>query len=219
MEQAKGNIRAGAPRYTLGEELWNAISHGIGAALSVAALVLMLARARGALAVSAVTVFGAAMIVLYTVSCVYHSLSPRVKGKRVLRVLDHCSVFFLVLGTYAPVALLGVGGGRGWALLGVVFAFAAAGIALNGVSIEKFKALSVVCHLVSGWSILAGVPQLMESVGPAGLGWLLAGGVMYTLGAVLYGIGAKKRCVHSVFHFFCLLGTFCHFWCVYWFLV
>ena len=215
MEGIKRKDRVCAPRYTLGEELVNAISHGIGAALSVAALVVMLLRARGPMAVSAVSVFGAAMIVLYTISCVYHSLSPRIRGKRVLRVLDHCSVFFLVLGTYVPVSLLGVSGARGWALLGVVFAFAAAGIALNAVSIEKCKSISVVCHLICGWSILAGIPQLMTRVGPAGVRWLLAGGVLYTLGAVLYGLGAKKRYIHSAFHFFCLLGTYCHFWCVY----
>ena len=219
MTETKAMRRAGVPDYTLGEELVNAISHGLGAALSAAALVLMLIRARGALAVSAAAVFGAAMVALYAVSCVYHSLSPRVKGKRVLRVIDHCSVFFLVLGTYVPVALLGVGGGRGWALLGVVFAFAAAGIALNGVSIERFKAFSVACHLVCGWSILAGVPQLRANAGAAGVAWLLAGGALYTLGAALYGLGAKKRYLHSAFHFLCMLGTFCHFWCVHQYLL
>ena len=207
------------PNYTLGEEIFNAISHGVGALLSVIALVLMLIKAKTPLAIVSVSVFGFAMIVLYTISCVYHALSRRVKGKKVLRVIDHCNVFFLVLGTYVPVSLLGVGGWLGWTLLGIVFAFAATGIALNGVNVEKFKVISVVCHLVCGWSILAGIPALLNTMGQAGVSWLLAGGLAYTVGSILYGIGSRKRYIHCVFHMFCLLGTFCHFWAVYGYLL
>lgn len=203
------------PNYTLGEEIFNAISHGIGGLLSVAALVLMLVKAKTPLAVVSVSVFGFAMIVLYVISCVYHALSRRVKGKKVLRVIDHCNVFFLVLGTYVPVALLGVGGWLGWTLLGIVFAFAATGITLNGVNVDKFKVSSVICHLVCGWMILAGVPALLNTMGRAGVYWLLSGGAAYTVGSVLYGIGAKKKYIHSVFHVFCLIGTACHFWGIY----
>ena len=214
MEGRKG-LRISIPAYSLGEELINAISHGIGAGLSAAALVLMLVKAQGPLAVVSVAVFGGAMVLLYTISCVYHALPPRLEGKKVLRVIDHCNVFFLVLGTYVPVSLLGVGGALGWALLSVVFAFAATGIALNGVNVDRFKTISVFCHLVCGWSILAGLPKLFETMGRAGVYWLLAGGALYTVGSVLYGLGAKKRYIHSVFHFFCLLATFCHFISVY----
>ena len=215
MTEARKKLRISVPHYTLGEELVNAISHGLGAGLSAAALVMMLIRAKGALPLITVWVFGAAMIILYTVSCVYHSLSPRLEGKKVLRVIDHCNVFFLVLGTYVPVSLLGVGGWLGWTLLGVVFAFAAAGISLNGVNVDKFKVSSVICHLVCGWSILFGVPALLETMDRAGVYWLIGGGAAYTVGSILYGIGAKKKCIHCVFHVFCLIGTFCHFWAVY----
>ncbi len=214
-----GTLKICVPDYTLGEELVNAISHGVGALLSAAGLVMMLLRARSALAAAAAAVFGAAMILLYTVSCVYHALSRRTEGKKVLRVIDHCNVFVLVLGTYVPAALLGVGGALGWALLGVVFAFAATGISLTAVRVDKFKAAGVACHLACGWSILAGIPRLLETIGGRGVAFLVAGGVLYTVGAVLYGLGAKKRYVHSVFHFFCLLGTFCHFWAVYAFML
>ena len=203
------------PNYTLGEEIFNAISHGIGALLSVIALILMLMKAKTPLAVVSVSIFGFAMIVLYVISCVYHALSRRVKGKKVLRVIDHCNVFFLVLGTYVPVALLGVGGWLGWTLLGVVFAFAATGISLNGVNVDKFKVSSVICHLVCGWSILFGVPALVNTMGRACVGWLVAGGAAYTVGSILYGIGSRKKYIHCVFHVFCLIGTFCHFWAVY----
>lgn len=203
------------PNYSLGEEIFNAISHGIGALLSVAALILMLVKAKTPLAVVGVSVFGFAMIVLYVISCVYHALSRRVKGKKALRVIDHCNVFFLVLGTYVPVSLLGVGGWLGWTLLGLVSVFAVTGISLNGVNVDKYKVASVICHLVCGWSILFGVPALLETMGRAGVYWLLAGGAAYTVGSILYGIGAKKKYIHCVFHVFCLIGTFCHFWAVY----
>jgi len=217
VQKKKLNIHI--PDYSLGEELFNAISHGIGAGLSVAALVLLLIRAKTALAAVSCALFGAAMVLLYTISCLYHSLSRRVEGKKVLRVIDHCNVFALVLGTYVPVALLGVGGGLGWGLLGLVFVFAATGIALNAVKVDRFRAVSVICHLVCGWSILLGIPRLMETMGRAGVCYLVAGGAFYTVGSVLYGLGAKKKYMHSVFHIFCLLGTFCHFWAVYQYLL
>ena len=215
MTQARAGLNIRIPHYTLGEEIFNAISHGVGGLLSVLALVLMLARARGTLAAVSVSLFGAAMVTLYVISCVYHALSRRTEGKKVLRVIDHCNVFLLVLCTYVPVALLGVGGTLGWVLLSVVAAFAVTGIVFNAVRVDKFKVLSVVCHLVSGWSILLGIPRLLETMGRPGVLFLVLGGAMYSVGAALYGLGAKKKYIHSVFHLFCLAGTFCHFWAVY----
>ena len=213
----KGGISI--PNYTLGEEIVNAISHGIGGVLSIMGLIMMLLKAKTPLAAVSVSVFGSAMIMLYVISCVYHALSRRVKGKKVMRVIDHCSVFFLVLGTYVPVSLLGVGGWLGWTLLSAVFAFAATGISLNAVNVDRFKVSSVVCHLVCGWSILLGVPGLLNTMGRAGVCWLAAGGAAYTAGSVLYGIGVKKKYMHFVFHIFCLIGTGCHFLGVYGYLL
>ena len=176
------------PPYSRSEELCNAITHGLGAVLSIAALVLMLVRARGALAVTAAALFGSSMILLYTISCLYHALSPGSSGKKVLRVLDHCTVFLLVFGTYIPASLLGV-------------------------------PAAVLCQLLSGWSILLGISGLLQTAGVPGLLWMIAGGVMYTIGAVLYGVGKHKKYCHSVFHIFCLLGSFCHFWSIYWYLL
>ena len=202
------------PAYSLGEELVNAVTHGLGALLSVAALALMLARARGVLAVTVTAIFGASMILLYTMSCVYHAL-PKGTGKKVLRVLDHCNVFLLVFGTYIPVALLGVSGVRGWVLFGLVAFFTLLGIVFTAVDLERFQLAAVLCQLLSGWSILLGISELRAAAGISGLLWMIAGGVMYTVGAVLYGIGRHRKYYHSVFHVFCLLGTFCHFWAIY----
>ena len=217
METKKRGIRI--PNYTTGEEICNAVSHGLGALLGTAALVLMLVRARGALATVAAAVFGAAMILLYTVSCLYHALPPGSGGKKVLRVLDHCTVFLLVFGTYVPASLLGVPGTRGWVLFGAVALFTLLGIVFTVADLERFQPAAVLCQILSGWSILIGVKSLLLSVGTRGLVWMIAGGVMYTVGAVIYGIGKHRRYYHSVFHIFCLLGSFCHFWAIYQYLL
>ena len=211
--RAKLNIRI--PHYTLGEEIFNAVSHGIGGLMSAGGMALLLLRARGPLAAASVSLFGAAMVLLYVISCVYHALSRRTEGKKVLRVIDHCNVFLLVMGTYAPGSLLGVGGALGWALFGVTGAVTALGVTLTAVNVDKYKVPQVICHLVNGWSILLGVPCLLKTMGWTGVIFLLLGGAMYSIGAALYGIGAKKKYIHSVFHLFCLAGTFFHFWAVY----
>ena len=218
MEMRKTRI-VRIPDYTLGEELFNAISHGLGALLGAAGLALMLVRARGALEATTAALFGASMILLYTMSCVYHALPSGLEAKKVLRVLDHCNVYLLVFGTYVPVALLGVGGKTGWILFGAVGFFTALGIVLTAVDLERFQVAAVLCHLCNGWSILFGVSGLMQSMGREGILFLVLGGVMYSVGAVLYAAGKKKRYRHSVFHLFCLAGTFFHFWAVYRFLL
>ena len=179
----------------------------------------MLVRAKGALAVTSTALFGAALILLYTMSCLYHALSPRLGGKKVLRVLDHCNVFLLVFGTYIPVALLGVPGARGWTLFGLVALFTVLGVVFTAVDLERFQVAAVICQLLSGWSILLGVSALRRSMGMSGLLWLIAGGVMYSVGAILYGLGKNRRYCHSVFHIFCLFGSFCHFWAVWQYLL
>ena len=209
------NKEISIPSYSLGEELFNAISHGFGALLSIAALVLMLIRARNALEVTTAAIFGTSMIFLYSISCVYHALSPGLRGKKVLRVLDHCSVFLLVFGTYIPASLLGVSGVRGWLLFGLVAFFTALGIVFTALDLERYQLAAVICQLLSGWSILMGVSNLRAALGLQGLIWMIAGGVMYSIGAILYGIGKNRKYCHSVFHVFCLLGTFCHFWAIY----
>ena len=216
-ERKKREIRI--PNYTEGEEIFNAVSHGLGALLGVAALVLMVIKAHGILPEITVTLFGIAIVQLYTISCIYHALSPQLKGKKVMRVIDHCNVYLLVLGTYLPAALLGVGGRIGWLLLGIVFVFTVLGIIFTAVDVDRYQLISVICHLLSGWSILFGIPALLQSIGPRCLAYFILGGVMYSVGAILYGLGKTKKYRHCVFHVFCLLGTFFHFWGIYAFLL
>ena len=216
-EKKKLNIKI--PNYTLGEELFNSISHGIGAALAVAALVLMVVKAHNPLPETTVSLFGATIIILYTMSCIYHALSPNLEGKKVLRVIDHCNVFLLVFGTYIPVSLLGVGGAKGWILFGVIGAFTIIGIVFTAINVDKYKVIATICHVINGWSILIGIPELINNAGHEGLLFMILGGVMYTIGSVLYGLGSKKKYMHCIFHVFCLLGTFFHFWSIYMYLI
>ena len=149
--------RISIPRYTLGEELVNAISHGFGALMSVVALVMMLDKVTGPLQTICAVVFGVAMIMLYTVSCVYHALPPTLPAKRILRVIDHCNVYLLVFGTYVPASLIGVGSTLGWVLFGIVALFTVVGITTAAIDVDRFSKIQVVCHLVCGWSFVAGI--------------------------------------------------------------
>lgn len=211
----KRKLNIKIPKYTLGEEIFNSISHGLGALLSVAALVLMIVKADEAKAEVTTALFGSTMIILYTMSCIYHALSSKLEGKKVLRVLDHCNVYLLVFGTYIPVALLGVGGALGWTLFGVVALVTTLGIVFSSISIDKFQVVEVICHLLNGWSILFGIPALLTTMGQKGITYLIIGGIMYTLGSILYGVGSQKKYMHCIFHVFCLVGTFFHFLAVY----
>lgn len=203
------------PNYTLGEELINAISHGIGGILAIGALILMIIKATCALEYVTCAIFGTTMIVLYIISSIYHSLSPKLKGKKVLRVLDHCNVYMLVFGTYFPISILGIGGIKGIILVSFVGLVTLTGIILTCIDIDRFQKASVICHLINGWSAVFGISNLYYNTGFYGVLFLVLGGVMYSIGAILYSIGSYKRYMHSVFHFFCIAGTLFHFLCIY----
>ena len=202
------------PNYTLGEELVNSISHGIGALLSIPALILMIIKANTGKEIFLCTIFGTSMILLYTMSCIYHALA-RNRGKKVLRVLDHCNVYLLVWGTYIPVTLLAVGGTLGWVLFSIVSTISIVGITFSAINVDKFSIVAVICHLVNGWSILFGVKAIIANIGTKGLLFMLIGGILYSVGSILYGLGSKVKYMHSVFHFFCLFGTLFHFLAIY----
>ena len=209
------------PNYSLQEELINSISHGLAAALSIAGLVLLSIKASsdGALAVTSVTIFGTTMILLYTISCIYHGLSPRCKGKKVMRVIDHCNVFLLVFGTIIPVSLIGIGGAQGWVCFSIVAFITIIGIVASSINIDKVKVIEVICHLINGWGVLIYIKELLNNIGSIGLLFIILGGVMYSLGAIFYGLGSKKKYVHSIFHFFCIFGTLLHFFAIYFYIL
>ena len=181
--------------------------------MSIAGLVLLIIKASNyhTFEVTIVIIFGTTMVLLYTISCVYHGLSSKIKGKKVLRVLDHCNVYLLVFGTVIPIALLGITSVSGWIFLGVVGFVTTLGIIASVINLDKFQIFEVICHLVNGWSVLFFSNDLIANIGMVGFAFIILGGVFYSLGAILYGIGTKKKYMHSVFHFFCLAGTTFHY--------
>lgn len=204
-----------APRYSLGEELVNSISHGVGAGLAVVALVLCVLKAGTPAAKVAAALYGAFMILLYTISCIYHALSPKVRGKRVLRIIDHANVFLMEAGTYMPICLSLLGGAVGWTTFAIVWVVTIVAVVLSSVDVDKFQYIGVGCNLLLGWGSLALLPWLIPATEFYGVALLIWGGVTYSVGAILYVIGAKMKWMHSVFHFFVLFASILHFYFVY----
>ena len=204
------------PDYTRGEETFNTVSHIVGGGLSVVALVVCLivsALHRSAWAVVSSAIYGASLIALYTVSSVYHGMRPGL-GKKVMQVLDHCTIYLLIAGTYTPIVLCAirpVHPGWGWALFGVVWGLAAMAAVFTAIDLKKYASLSMACYIGMGWCIVVALKPTLECLSLPGFLWLLAGGVSYTVGAVLYGLGKKHRYMHSVFHLFVVLGSILQF--------
>lgn len=213
----KKRYRIGLPNYTLGEELISSISHGLGAVFGVVALVLCVVKAAAggnSLAVVSGALYGSMLILLYSMSTIYHALKKNM-AKRVFRVIDHCTIYLLIAGTYIPIVLVGIGGVWGWSYFGVVTGAAILGIVFNAIDVERFKVFSMVCYIAMGWVIVFGFRPLAAAVPREGIILLLAGGVVYTLGAILYGIGGKAKYLHSIWHFFVLGGSILHFIMIY----
>ena len=208
------------PTYTKGEEIFNMVSHIVGASLGIAVLVLciIIAAINGnGYGIASGIVYGISLILLYTMSSIYHGLSPNLKAKKVFQILDHCSIFLLISGTYTPFSLCTLreyDTATGWIIFGIVQAMSIIGIVLNAVNMKKYKTFSFICFLVMGWCILAKINLLPKLLGMTGFVLLLAGGIVYTIGAILYGIGKKKKWMHSIFHIFIVIGSLLHFLCI-----
>lgn len=201
------------------------VSHIAGGALGIAALVLCViaaARHRNPWGVVGGAVYGFTLIVLYTMSSIYHGLSPRLFAKRVFQVIDHCSIFLLIAGSYTPfslVTLRAYSPWLGWTIFGAVWGLALLGVTLNAVDLERWKIFSIVCYLGMGWCIILTARLLPQLLGRTGVTLLIAGGVAYTVGAVFYGLGRDLRYFHSVFHLFVLAGSVLHFLCILFFVM
>ncbi len=195
---------------SLGEEIANSVTHGVGALAAIAALpvVIVMAVPRGASAVVGGAVFGATMVLLYVTSTLYHALA-RNRAKKVFRVLDHSAIFLLIAGTYTPFTLGVLRGAWGWTLFGIVWALAVTGVALTGSLGVRLPRLSTVIYVAMGWLIVVAIRPLIAHLPRPGLEWLVAGGVAYTAGAAFY---AWKRLPyhHAVWHLFVLAGSCCH---------
>lgn len=162
-------------------------------------------------------IFGTTMIILYTMSSIYHGLKPNTTGKKVFQVLDHCSIFLLIAGSYTPFTLCTLrkyDTATGWILFGIIWGMTILGIVLNAIDLKHFKKFSMICYLAMGWCIIAKITLLPELLGTSGFILLVAGGVVYTIGAILYGVGKKHKYMHSIFHLCIFLASLLHFLCI-----
>jgi len=202
--------------FTVGEEIAHSITHGLGAVLSVAALVLLVVRAVAGgdpWRVVSFAIFGTTLVLLYTASTLYHALTPT-RAKSIFNVLDHAFIYLLIAGTYTPFLLVSLRGPWGWSMFGVVWGLAITGGVFKVWFTGRYRLLSTLLYVGLGWLSVIAIKPMLANVPPAGLGWLLAGGVAYTGGAVFY-LWRNLRYSHAVWHVFVLAGSFCHFVAVY----
>ena len=208
---AKEKIRR---QQTFGEELANTISHGAGALLALAgAIPLVIRGSRSGSAITAVslTAYAISLVALYAASAVYHGVTqPRLKA--ILRVMDHCSIYLLILGTYVPMSLLVVGGKTGWVLFLTNTTLAVIGITLNAIDLKRFDKVSLVLYALMGWLIVLAMKAIVATLPPAGLALLVAGGVAYTAGIVFYK--SQRHYMHFVWHLFVLAGSVLQYLCI-----
>lgn len=204
------------PTYSRGEEMMNMVTHIVGGALGIIALILCVARAcqnRNLPGIISSVIYGFSLIALYSVSSIYHGLKPGT-AKKVMQVIDHCTIYLLISGSYTAVVLSGfcpVYPVLGWGLFIFEWALTALAVTLTAIDLKKYNVFSMICYIGMGWAVIPFWRQALEVLTKPGFLLLLSGGIAYTIGAVLYGIGSRKKWMHSVFHIFVVLGSLLQF--------
>ena len=204
------------PRYTRGEEQANAITHGIGSVCSVVGMVFLIIQAalqRNIWGVSTGSIYGASLIAMFTVSAIYHGLTTDF-SKKVMQVIDHCTIYFLIAGTYTVVvltALRPVYRELAWGLFLFEWVLAVLAATFTAIDLKRYEVFSMSCYIGMGWAIIPFWRQILEVMTPMGFALLLGGGIAYTIGSILYGLGVRRKWMHSVFHVFVILGAALHF--------
>ena len=212
------------PDYTRGEEIFNMVSHIVGGGLGVVALVLCVVFSvihGDPWAVVGSAIYGTSLISLYTISSVYHGLRPGM-GKKVMQVLDHCTIYFLIAGTYTPVLFSGIRPTHpviAWLLFAAVWGSAALGAAFTAIDLKKYAKLSMTCYIGMGWCIVVAWKPTVHALGFGGLLLMLLGGISYTVGAVLYGLDTRRRYMHSIFHLFVVIGSLLQFFSIFFYVI
>lgn len=210
------------PCYCKGEEIMNMVTHIVGGGLSIIGTFLCFFRVKLSLpTLTGVTIYGICLISLYTFSSVYHGLRPGT-GKKVMQIMDHCGIYFLIAGTYTPILLIAFlpqYPAICWGLLALQWVCTAVAVTFTAIDLRKYRVFSMILYICMGWAILPFLEQTMELMTNTGFYLLLSGGIAYTLGAILYGIGSKKPWFHSVFHIFVVLGSLLQFLSIYLFVL
>ena len=208
------------PDYSIGEELVNTATHLIGGMLGIAALILCVRKAaldRGAAEITGAAIYGCCLVILYSISSLYHGLRPGM-AKKVLQVLDHCAIYFLIAGSYSIIclgALRRESAALGWGILGLEWALCAVATVLTAIDLERYQLFSMICYIGMGWAIIPLAAIVLRIMTPAGFWLLLLGGISYTVGAVLFSI--DRKWLHSIFHVFVVVGSVLQFFAFYWY--
>ncbi len=207
------------PSYTKGEEIFNMVSHIVGGALGIAYLVLCVIVAafhKSAIGVVSSCIYGVSVISLFTMSSIYHGLHDST-AKRVFQVIDHCTIYFMIAGTYTPIALCAIrrlSPSKGWIIFGLIWAIAAVAVTFTAIDLNKYKVFSMICYIGMGWLVVFFWPITYRAIGFGGAVFLVLGGILYTIGAILYSHGKKKAYIHSIFHLFVNAASLLHFFCI-----
>lgn len=205
------------PDYTKGEEIFNMVSHIVGGTLSIAAMVLCIIVAavhHNPWGIVASCIYGVTMISLYTMSSIYHGLRPGT-AKKVFQIIDHCTIYFMIAGSYMPVIFCPIreqSMAVCWIIFGIEWSLVAVATTLTAIDLEKTKKMSMICYIGMGWTIIVFYKYLVAGVAPMGIAWLVLGGILYTVGAVIYGF--KRRYAHNIFHVFVVLGSIAQFFAI-----
>ncbi len=200
------------PTYTKGEEIFNMVSHIVGGAFGITVLVMcvIISALNGNVwGVVSSAIYGASMILLYCMSSIYHGLRAGT-AKKVLQVLDHCTIYILIAGTYTPILLSAMRISHpviAWVVFGIEWGCAALAITFTAIDLKQYRVFSMICYIVMGWAIIFAVVPTIEALTMPGFLYVLGGGILYTIGAVLYGVGKKRRYMHNAFHVFVLGGS------------
>ena len=204
------------PDYSKGEEIMNMVTHIVGGALGILALILCVVRAAlrdNLYGIITSAIYGTTMITMFTISSVYHGLKPNM-GKKVMQVIDHCTIYFLIAGTYTVVVLSAIRPvypTLGWGLFAFEWCIALAAATLTAIDLKKYSVLSMICYIGMGWAVIPFWKQTLEVMTLPGFWLLLLGGIAYTVGSILFGLGRTRKWMHSVFHIFVVLGALLQF--------
>ena len=208
------------PKYTKGEEIFNMVSHIVGGALGIIATILCVIFAaihNNAYGIISGIIYGITMILLYTMSSIYHGLSPKTTAKKVFQVIDHCTIFLLIAGSYTPFVLVTFreyDAILGWTMFAIIWGMAILGIVLNSIDLQRYKVFSMICYIAMGWCIIVKSSILPGLLGVPGFVLLVLGGIAYTVGTIFYGLGRNHKYMHSIFHLFIVLGSILQFLCI-----
>ncbi len=210
------------PTYTLGEEITNTVTHVLGFIGGVIALILCVQKANesyGPTEIAAAAVYGSCLMLLYSASSLYHGMKPSMT-KKVLQIIDHCAIYFLIAGSYTLISLGAIRRADpvlGWGLFAAEWILATIATVLTAIDLKAYRAFSMICYIGMGWGVLPFIGKIYQILSPTGFYLLLSGGIAYTVGAIAYGVGSKVRWMHSVFHVLVVLGSVLHFFAFYYY--